>query len=396
MASLNICELNMPIEHYSPTSGGAVSTVIMQRAKHLIAMGHRVSILAVDNGDATYDVGNVVPLSMPNRDSLHKVQRALLHFQNQWNQWEWPYYGHYIRSFSHALQNLKPTPDVVITHNDMLASRYVKKVLPNTPVVSWLHNELSRPQSDMNTTIATTDRFVAVSRYIQDWTTHQYPSLANKIEALHNGVDLDSFFPDENFPDVSHPLKVLFVGRTSADKGADLAADAIWQLKQENLPISFTVAGSTWWHGVDDMDEPFFRELKGKMDRAQANYLGQIPRPEVPALMRKHDVVCVISRFNDPCPLVALEAMGTGCVVLASQRGGLPEICGQAAVYVDPDRPETIAQALRRLATNPETLRHYKRKSTAQATNLSWKTHSQILETLLQSPSSKSLTESLY
>jgi glycosyltransferase involved in cell wall biosynthesis len=385
MASLNICELNMPIEYYTPVSGGAVSTVIMQRAKHLIAMGHEVTIVAVDNGDPMYDVGHVIPLPMPRRESFNKVQRALAHFQNRFNYWEWPYYGHYIRHFSQALANLKPVPDVIITHNDMIASRFVKKVLPNTPVISWLHNEQYRPASDIMATIATTDLFVGVSEYIRNWTANQYPGLAHKIEALHNGIDLETFFPAPHFLETSAPLKILFVGRTSADKGPDLAADAVWQLKNEGIPLHFTVAGSTWWHGVNDMEEPFFRDLKVKMDRAQANYHGQVPRPQVPDLMRDHDVVCVISRFNDPCPLVALEAMGAGCVVLASQRGGLPEICGDAALYVDPDQPDTVARALRELATDAARLRHHKQKSVDRAAGLSWQRHAQVLAARSQS-----------
>lgn len=374
----------MPIEYYSPISGGAVSTVIMQRAKHLIKNGHQVSILSVTNNDPLYPVGNVVPLPLPQYTDLPKYRRALSHFRNKKNHWEWPYYEYYIRSFSAALKNLTPAPDVVITHNDMIASRFIKKVLPDTSVVSWLHNELKRPASDVPKTIATTDRFVGVSDYIRDWTSKTYPGLSRKIESLHNGIDLESFYPREDFLEPSSTLRVLFVGRISAIKGPDLVADAVTQLKSEGIPLRFTVAGGVWWHGVDDMSDPFFRELKGKMEAAQAEYSGQVARPDVPTLMRQHDVVCVISRFNDPCPLVALEGLGAGCVVLASRRGGLPEICGDAAFYVDPDQPATISDALRRLATEPELLREHKQKSVARAAGLSWRVHAEKLEALLQ------------
>jgi glycosyltransferase involved in cell wall biosynthesis len=380
---LHICELNMPIEYYSPISGGAVSTVIMQRAKHLIARGHRVSILAPQSGDPQYDVGNVVPLFVPQRESLSRVRRALSHFRNQRNHWEWPFYEYYIRSFSHALKNLAPAPDVVITHNDLIAARFIKKVLPSTPVVSWLHNEMLRPAHDIKKTIPATNRFVGVSRYIQNWTAQKYPGLADKITFLHNGVDEEAFFPRDDFLKFSPPLRVLFVGRLSHVKGPDLAADAVAQLNRENIALRFTVAGGVWWHGVDDNSDPFFRELKPKMEAAGAEFIGQVARPDVPGLMREHDVVCLLSRFNDPCPLVALEALGAGCVALASRRGGLPEICGDAAVYADPDAPETIATALRRLANEPEFLREHKEKSRTRAMGLSWRAHAGKLETLL-------------
>ncbi len=58
----------MPIEYYSPISGGAVSTVVMNHAKALIARGHEVTVLTVQNDDPIYDVGQVVPIEARDRD----------------------------------------------------------------------------------------------------------------------------------------------------------------------------------------------------------------------------------------------------------------------------------------------------------------------------------------
>lgn len=381
MNSLRICELNMPIEYYSPISGGAISSVIMQRAKHLLTQGHQVNVLAVDNGDPVYDIGNVVPLEMPQRDSLHKIQRAAAHYHNILAHWEWPYYSYYLKSSTAALKKLAPAPHVVITHNDVIASRHIQKVLPQTPVIAWLHNEIRRPAHDMEKSIATTDLFIAVSDYIRRWTIQKYPQLSDKIITIHNGVDLESFFPRQGYLEPVQPLRVLFIGRTEPNKGPDLAADAVAQLRREGLPITLTVAGSLWWHGNQNADaDPYFRSLKEKMDSAQAHYCGQVPRPQVPQLMREHDVVCVISRVNDPCPLVALEAMGAGCVVIATRLGGLPEICGDAAYYVDHEQPSTVVAALRQLLASSETLREYKQRSVIQAANSSWQRHAQRME----------------
>jgi glycosyltransferase involved in cell wall biosynthesis len=51
--------------------------------------------------------------------------------------------------------------------------------------------------------------------------------------------------------------------------------------------------------------------------------------------------------------LPALEAMAAGCPVLSSDRSSLPEVCGAAAEYFDPDRPETIADAMLRIVREP-------------------------------------------
>jgi len=45
-----------------------------------------------------------------------------------------------------------------------------------------------------------------------------------------------------------------------------------------------------------------------------------------------------------------LEAMTCGCPVLAARAASLPEVCGDAALYVDPLSVEDIADGIRRLA----------------------------------------------
>jgi UDP-glucose:(glucosyl)LPS alpha-1,2-glucosyltransferase len=45
--------------------------------------------------------------------------------------------------------------------------------------------------------------------------------------------------------------------------------------------------------------------------------------------------------------------MASGAALICSARGGLPEVAGNAAVYVDPDDPAAIACAIRDLAQDP-------------------------------------------
>jgi len=44
--------------------------------------------------------------------------------------------------------------------------------------------------------------------------------------------------------------------------------------------------------------------------------------------------------------LTCLEAMACGTPVIAADRGALPEVCGDAALLVDPDDPRAIAHAV--------------------------------------------------
>ena len=62
------------------------------------------------------------------------------------------------------------------------------------------------------------------------------------------------------------------------------------------------------------------------------------------------------SRWDEPCPYSVIEAMAAGVPVLASRRGGLPEMVG--AEHVLPDRDlDAWADAMGKLWTDPQ-LRH--------------------------------------
>jgi glycosyltransferase involved in cell wall biosynthesis len=77
--------------------------------------------------------------------------------------------------------------------------------------------------------------------------------------------------------------------------------------------------------------------------------LGFVEHSKVGRLMASALVTVVPSSYEG-FGLPALEAMGTGCPVVAVRAGALPEVCGDAAVLVDTS-PESIAEGIVRLAT---------------------------------------------
>jgi glycosyltransferase involved in cell wall biosynthesis len=54
--------------------------------------------------------------------------------------------------------------------------------------------------------------------------------------------------------------------------------------------------------------------------------------------LRAHAAFAVVpSRWDEPCPYSVIEAMAAGLPVLASGRGGLPEMVGEEQVLPDRD-----------------------------------------------------------
>ena len=52
-------------------------------------------------------------------------------------------------------------------------------------------------------------------------------------------------------------------------------------------------------------------------------------------------------------PNILLETMASGLPVACSNRGPMPEVLGDAGVYFDPEQPQEIERALRKLIESP-------------------------------------------
>ena len=68
----------------------------------------------------------------------------------------------------------------------------------------------------------------------------------------------------------------------------------------------------------------------------------------------------------------ALEAMACECPCMVSRAGSLPEVCGDAALYVDPYDRASIAAGIQRIATDPALRASLVEKGRARARQFSW------------------------
>src|SRR4051812_10922233 len=109
---MRFCFVNMPVEYYSPVSGGAVSTVTAEIAEELLSLGHAVTVVSYTDDQPVHPVGTVVDLgSMPR---LQKPFRSIDRITRR--AWRRPFnaYEQYRRSLHQALRQLPDRPDVVI------------------------------------------------------------------------------------------------------------------------------------------------------------------------------------------------------------------------------------------------------------------------------------------
>jgi len=85
--------------------------------------------------------------------------------------------------------------------------------------------------------------------------------------------------------------------------------------------------------------------IKANPDRLSVIYLSGITDTELAVLYQMAEAMIYPSLFEG-FGLPVAEAQASGCPVITSDTSSLPEAGGDAAMYIDPAKPETIGQGI--------------------------------------------------
>jgi glycosyltransferase involved in cell wall biosynthesis len=80
----------------------------------------------------------------------------------------------------------------------------------------------------------------------------------------------------------------------------------------------------------------------------------------------------VFSTLGEGFGLPVIEAMRCGCPVITSNNTSLPEVGGDAALYVDPRRVDEIANAMERCLTDSELNHGMRRRGLLHSATFTW------------------------
>jgi glycosyltransferase involved in cell wall biosynthesis len=172
---------------------------------------------------------------------------------------------------------------------------------------------------------------------------------------------------------------VLAVGSASASKNVAALIAAFAQLPDADLrlviaggnhPAVFAAAGATA-HTAP-------RVAGGRVVR-----LGSVGDAELKALYSAAAVLAFVSLYEG-FGLPPLEAMSCGCPVVGASTTAVPEVCGDAALYVDPASPADIARGLAQVLGDATLAADLVRRGQARLANFTWDAAAARLRSLLQ------------
>jgi len=294
-------------------------------------------------------VGVLLPSTGPLESEVRKLGIEVAQINYHALRWRNPL--KYARTLTQLVTSIRRTrPAVIHLNHQWLVSHIVQAgILTGTPVVCHVRNYLDGDFVAKNRRwLEKSASLLAVSRATQ-LRALELGLPATKTRLLHDGIELAciscpigsrSSTPNSDAPTVG------YVGRVVPEKGVEDLVRAI-PLALKSIPSArFRVVGE------DQQNGAYIRRLESiaeKLDVKQSvEFVGF--RTDVQSILGEIDVLAVPSRTSMPegLPLVVLEGLAAGCMVVATPNSGVPEVIhhGETGFLIPFEHSEAIGQTI--------------------------------------------------
>jgi spore coat protein SA len=200
------------------------------------------------------------------------------------------------------------------------------------------------------------DRVVVCSNFLRDCFALKSSALAAKTQVVFNGVNRDLFFPRE---EIRERKTIFFVGRLDPEKGVLQLIQAYARVLQSHPDATLVIGGATGFgthketayvRQVHELANAVVRDCSGKIQ-----FTGYIDHDrDLPSWFQRATIFVSPSLFEEPFGLVNAEAMACATPVVGANRGGIPEVLGNAGWLADPEDTPNFAATISALLAQPD------------------------------------------
>ncbi|SCY48218.1 glycosyltransferase family 4 protein [Desulfoluna spongiiphila] len=234
----------------------------------------------------------------------------------------------YETTFSEALARAVEafSPDLIHSHHLWVVSALARELFPGIPMVTSCHGTDLRQFKTcphlgerVQPACSRIDGVMALTRAQAREIASVYGIPGARIHVVGGGYDDARFAPAGK--SAPPPVEILFAGKLSRAKGVPWLLRALSLLT--DLPWRLHLAGSSTGTELGlcrDLAEP----LKGRVV-----FHGMLDHDALAALMARSHLF-VLPSFFEGLPLVLLEALASGCRIVATSLPGVREVLGEA------------------------------------------------------------------
>lgn len=225
-----------------------------------------------------------------------------------------------------------------------LASRLAKPLLRRVAEAAVAPTGLERA---LRTTIP-----VVASDHLRVEVERSRPEWRGRTRVVPHGIDLATVRRQRDDAEpLAAPLRLLVVGRVEPRKGVHVAVETLALLHRRGVDARLRIVG---WR--DEVYAARLRALAADLGVAAAIAVDDaVEHHLVGDVYRAADVLLFPVLWDEPFGLVPLEAMATGCLVVASGTGGSAEFLRDQAncLLVPRGDAAAMADAIARLVADP-------------------------------------------
>lgn len=344
MNVLMICTEKNPVP---PIRGGAVQTYIQETAQRL-AGHHKITVLGVADPElpTEQELQGVSYVRVPRGNgTLKEYESAITDYLRE---------RHY---------------DIIHIFNRPLLVLPVRSAAPNARLILSMHNDMFElakiAPAEAEGALEQLERIICVSNYVGSRIATLYPQAGPKLQTIYSGVDLDRFAPRWSGRAAAtrkalwsqHRIKkgpvILFVGRLSPKKGADVLLHAMAIVARQYASASLILVGSKWYGSEKVTDYVAYLRALAARSPAAVVSTGFVQQSEVQHWFWASDLLVCASQWQEPLARVHYEAMAAGLPIVTTDRGGNAEVVrglDNGMVVDAPNDPKALAQPILKLA----------------------------------------------
>ena len=217
-------------------------------------------------------------------------------------------------------------PDVVITHHLWILSSIVCDVFEGEKVIGVCHNTDIR-QAEKNPVmkdkyvknLGKLDKILALSSGVIEGISNIYSYPEDKIVNIGAGYNEKIFYPAEKYEKHDN-VKILYAGKFDESKGFYELIKAFRLLEKKDANVELELIGN-----LKEEDRPRVGDLVG--DSKKIKIYNAVDQAHLGEIMRHKDIFILPSYFEG-LGLIAVEALGSGLRVVATEIEGLIEFLG--------------------------------------------------------------------
>lgn len=271
-----------------------------------------------------------------------------------------------------------PYPTIVWVHD-------VNAIHGHSAGIHRLYRRATVPRA-----VAAANAVTTISEFSKQEIVTHLPVEENEVHVIHNGLaepyldaaraelptesPVSALVADGGEPSPDWPVDelpeqyVLFVGSLNPRKNVARLLKAFARLKRETeLPHELVMAGPSPKQIFQQIDIDATTERD-----AAITSVGFVSDAELRGLYREADCFAFPSLYEG-FGLPPLEAMAMGTPVVTSDVASLPEVCGDAAVYVNPEQTGDIARGIEAVLQDTQIARKCRVRGRNRAVQFTWK-----------------------